>query len=839
MLGVLAGWTAVGLSSARLQSQRWTNPELFDIGREAPHATYTPFQDRQSALDGRVEASTRVRSLNGPWRFAWAARPADAPVGFERPEFDDSAWDMLEVPSNWERSGYGVPYYVDSGLPPPPAVTLDPDDNPVGSYRRRFTVPESWRGQQVFLHFASIGSAATVWVNGLEAGYSEGSKVPTEFNITRHLRSGENLLAVQVIRWSAGSYLEDVDFWRLSGIDRDVFLFAVPSTYIRDFTVTSPFDPANGRGVVKVEVEVANRGSRPAVSRVGIELLDGRGLTVFAEEQPASLPPGTTGFVRFTRTVDASSSWTAETPRLYTLVLRLVAADGEVEFLPHRIGFRTAEVSDGLLKVNGVPITLRGVNRHEHNPETGRVMTEALMREDIRLMKELNINAVRTSHYPNDPLWYRLADELGLYLVDEAFVESNGTGFDPDQTLARKPEWKAAHLDRLRRMVERDKNHPSVILWSLGNEAGDGANFEAMYAWAKEADPSRPVVYEMADLRPHTDVFFPMYARLHTLENYASEPRPRPLILSEYAHAMGNSMGNLGDYWALVQAHPQLQGGFIWDWVDQAFPVERNGTRYWGYGSDFGGHPSSGNFSVNGLVAPDRQLHPHAWEVRKVYQPVDVRAVDPAGGVIEIANRHDFRSLDDLELRWRLDEDGRSVADGRADILGLGAGATRTVTLPLPAVQSVPGAHYTLLVAFHLKEPRPPLAAGHRVAWDQFALPIDGPRVSVDVRKSGKITVRQTGSRLVLTGEVRDFELAFDLDRGTIVRYRYTGVDLVRDGPRPNFWRPPTDNDYGNQMPRRQGAWRRASRERIVRRVEHWQNSDRDVEVHVTDELPV
>ncbi|NJD18932.1 MAG: DUF4981 domain-containing protein, partial [Gemmatimonadetes bacterium] len=492
------------------------------------------------------------------------------------------------------------------------------------------------------------------------------------------------------------------------------------------------------------------------------------------------------------------------------------------------------------------PITLRGVNRHEHNPAEGRHVPEALMRRDLQLMKELNVNAVRTSHYPNDPRWLELADEVGMYLVDEAFVESHGTGFHPDSTLAAKPEWRAAHLDRVSRMVERDKNHPSVILWSLGNEAGDGPNFQAAYRWTKDRDPTRPVAYEMADLREHTDVFFPMYARTHVLESYGRSPRARPLILCEYAHAMGNSLGNLQDYWDGIYAWDHLQGGFIWDWVDQAFPVVRDGKSWWGYGDDFGGKLGGGNFSVNGLVAPDRSLHPHAWEVRKVYQPVALRAPALARRdwkpgtplALEVENRMDFRDLAELRMRATLWTPDTLLA--ALDVPGLAGAPHAITTLPvsLPEIRPEPGREYFLKVERVLAEPWPLLPAGHVLAWEQFRLPVRMPRAGADVRRAAKITPRVEGRKLVLVGEATDFELRFDLETGEIERYRFGGVDLIVGGPRPNFWRAPTDNDYGYDMPALQGAWKEASVRAPVRRVEHWQNSDRDVEIRVTRELP-
>jgi beta-galactosidase len=584
--------------------------------------------------------------------------------------------------------------------------------------------------------------------------------------------------------------------------------------------------------------------------------LDAGAVELSSGELRTRVDPGGTRVVTFVDTLPGVSPWTAETPALYTLLLECDAEGGPRQVLRSRLGFRTVEISDGLLKVNGVPVTLRGVDRHEHDPDRGRYQPRALMLEDIRLMKELNINAVRTSHYPNDPLWLELADEHGLYLVDEAFVESHGTGYRPDVTLADRPEWQAAHLDRIHRVVERDKNHPSVILWSLGNEAGDGANFREMYRWAKGRDSSRPAVYEMADLRSHTDVFFPMYPRINVLEDYASALRDRPLIMCEYAHAMGNSVGNLQDYWDVIHAHDQLQGGFIWDWVDQAFPVEREGRRYWGYGDDFGGNMGSGNFSVNGLVDPDRNPHPHAFEVRKVYQPVEIRiptleseaspgmppspAPGGAGGSLEaeLTNRFDFTDLSTLDVRVTVSGSDSSHFSVTNPAPAVAPHSVLRAALPLPDFTVDPEVAYFLKVELLLRSTWGDLDAGHVMAWEQFPLADATVRTGVDVARSGKVTRSGSRGALVLTGQLTDFRVVFDLEAGELVEYTFQGRDLIRQGPLPNFWRPPTDNDYGNGMPVRQGVWREASRGRIVEKVEYWQNSNRDVEVYVTVRFP-
>ncbi|MEM9335731.1 MAG: glycoside hydrolase family 2 TIM barrel-domain containing protein, partial [Pseudomonadota bacterium] len=538
----------------------------------------------------------------------------------------------------------------------------------------------------------------------------------------------------------------------------------------------------------------------------------------------------------------AAKPWSAESPSLYTLLLTLRRDGDVVHSLEKRIGFRDVRIADGLLTVNGQAITIRGVNRHEHDPVTGRTLSRERMLEDVRLMKALNINAVRTSHYPNDPDWYDLTDEHGLYVLDEAFIESHGSGYEPERTLANKPEWLGAHRDRLQRMIERDKNHASVILWSLGNEAGDGENFVDLYRWAKARDGTRPVVYEMADLRAHTDIFLPMYARPYILDAYAAEPRDRPLILSEYAHAMGNSVGNLHVYWDLIRARASLQGGFIWDWVDQGLAAERNGVPYFAYGGDFESDSENlrtgYNFSINGLVSPDRVPNPHAWEVKKQYQPVDVEAVSLADGRVSIVNRYAFSDLSHLHGTWTISGDRGEVASGDIGELNVAPQSSRIVQLNLPALDAGAGERF-LNLRFALAEATALLPRDHVVAWTQLQLQSAAPRKTGAQSRAAKITRWVEDGKLHLRGDMADFDVVFDLTTGRLLTYRFNGTDLVVAGPRPNYWRAPTDNDYGNGMPMRLGAWKRAFEDAALENVAWAQHSDRDVVVDVRHRLPL
>jgi len=871
-LTLVVGAAAPRLSPAGsvAQGPDWLDPRVFDRNKEAPHATYTPFPDRESALanDGGGAPSPWVRSLNGRWKFEWVRRPAERTREFFDTDFEDSGWGEIPVPSNWELEGYGVPIYIEAGVLPSPPVDIDPDNNPTGSYRRTFTVPDDWDGRRVLLHFAGVRSTLRVWVNGRPVGYSQGSRTPAEFDITDYVEPGDgNLIAVLVRRWSDGSYLEDQDFWRLSGIDRDVFLYSVPQVHVRDFFVGARLDGTYTNGELEITATLVNRREAGARTvRVQAELLDDDGHAVLQQplEATIAVDPRGESAAQLSAAVPAVRTWTAETPNLYTLLLTLYDENGGVlEVIPRRIGFRTVEISDGLLKVNGVAVKLKGVNRHEHDPDIGHVVTEERMREDIELMKRFNINAVRTAHYPNVPRFYELTDEYGLYVVDEANIESHGTGYDLDKTLAGKPEWLAAHLDRMQRVVERDKNHPSVIIWSMGNEAGDGVAFEHLYDWTKLRDPSRPVQYEMADLRAHTDIFAPMYARIHILEDYAGGRRDRPLILCEYAHAMGNSVGNLGDYWDVIYAHDQLQGGFIWDWVDQGLrATNEEGEEYWAYGGDFGppDTPSGGNFAINGLVSPDRQLHPHIWEVKKVYQNVKVEAVDARAGRVRITNRFDFTDLAEVDAVWTLFHDGLDIRTGTLEGLRLGPGESSEVEIDFDRGEAVrrfrlaidqnpphfldrPGEHH-LTVEFRTREGLPWADAGHVLAWDQLELLPLAPRErGVSRQRAAKLDRYREGEVLHVEGPEgvadKEFSVAFNLSTGEMISYRYAGEEYLRRGPQPNFWRPPTDNDYGNDMPERLGVWRDAAAARTINSVETWQNSDRDVVVRVVATLPV
>ena len=816
----LIGSTAIGSGEEPRADAHpdWENPQMIGRNKEAARATAIPFADVDAALNGDPAGSPWYVSLNGEWSFHWSPNPAQRPVDFFRPDYDVSSWKLTPVPANWQLHGYDYPIYTNIRYPwgeaDPPRVPHD--FNPVGSYRRTFTVPEGWAGRQVYVQFGGVSSAFYLWINGHEVGYSEDSRTPAEFNITQYLVPGENILAAEVYRYSDGSYLECQDFWRLSGIFRDVDLVSFPDLHIRDFQVHTDFDASYRDAELGIDVWVRNLGEASQPFTVHGQLFDDQGKVV-ADGLSASGAVGAGGevTVRLDRTMANPPKWSAEDPNLFRLVLTLRDQGGAViQAVSCNVGFREVEIKGGQLLVNGVAILIKGTNRHEHDPDRAHVMTTDLMVRDIRLMKQSNINAVRTSHYPDVPEWYDLCDRYGLYLIDEANIESHGVGYDPDTTLGNNPEWQKAHLDRTIRMVERDKNHPSIIIWSLGNEGGDGVNFTATSTWIRQRDPSRPVHYERAELGPNTDIYCPMYARIEEIVEYAKARDDRPLIMCEYAHSMGNSDGNLKEYWAAIQSHERLQGGFIWDWVDQGLrqPVPgRPGEFYFAYGGDFEppGVYNDDNSGCDGLVSADRVPDPGLYEVKKVYQYITVTPVDLDRGELSISNGYAFISLDGFVGFWELKADDVIIASGRLPALDLPPGQSREVTIPLPKISPLPGVEYWLDLSFRLARDASWAARGHEVAWEQFRLGLEAEAPAIDEAGMPPLDVADAGGQITVTGD--GFAARFDRATGTLASLLANGVELIRSGPRPNFWRAPTDNDRGNDMPKRCAAWREAS----------------------------
>jgi beta-galactosidase len=814
----------------------WENPEVFNINREDPHTSLISFPDEQSALEGLKANSPNYKSLDGIWKFNWVKSPDQRPFWFFKDDYDTRDWKDIEVPSNWQMKGYDVPVYANITYPfwtyedvfnskssykkVPPAIPHD--WNPVGSYKRYFTVPSDWENKEIFLHFGAVSSAFYVWVNENLVGYSEDSKMPAEFNITKYLKGGKNSLAVEVYRWSDGSYLEDQDFWRLSGIQRTVFLHARPKTFIRDFFAVGDLDKSYNNGLLKVDISLKNTGENDKEFVVDASLFEGT-QKLFTESKKIKFTDSKAS-VNFNKEITGVKKWSAEKPNLYSLVLSLKDKNGTIsETVNSKIGFRKVEIVNSQLLVNGVAIRLKGVNMHEHNDITGHVIDEATVMKDIRTMKSNNINAMRTCHYPQQEFWYEMCDKYGLYLVDEADIESHGMGYDKDVTLADKPEWAAAHLDRMQSMVERDKNHPSVIIWSMGNEAGDGHNFLNGYKWIKGRDMTRPVQYERAEKSTnaperHTDIWGDMYAPIEEIEAYAKDPRNnRPMIMVEYAHAMGNSTGNLQDYWDVIEKYPKLQGGFIWDWVDQGFlKTNENGEKYWSYGGDYGdeGIPSDGNFCLNGLVWPDRTPHPGLYEVNKVYQYVGFKPVDLNKGVVRITNKYDFTNLSEFNFEWEVVSDGNVLQSGKLSFPDLKPGADTVVGIPLKKFDPSPGAEYFLNLRVIRSDAWNYVPEDHIYATAQFKLPEEGRPVPANIDNLAVLQTKTIDKKLEVSGV--DMQIVFDLGTGRLSSFNYKGKEIFRKGPEPDFWRPPTDNDYGYDMDKLLGVWKKAGERAVI-----------------------
>jgi beta-galactosidase len=796
----------------------WENPKMFDQNKEPPHCSLVPYEDHKQALRNDPMRSPFYRSLNGKWKFHWTRKPGDRPMDFFKPEVNVDPWAEIPVPSNWELQNHGIPIYVNAGYPFPPNPPFIPHDyNPVGSYRRDFEIPQTWKEGRIFIHFAGVSSAFYLWINGQKVGYSQDSMTPAEFDITPFVKPGKNIVAAEVYRWSDGSYLEDQDMWRLSGIYRDVFVFNTPNVHIRDFQVQGDPDAQYRDVVMTVSPIVRNFGNAPTEThQLDVTLYDADGRTVARmKKNTGAIDAGGERSFLLKTTLSNPRKWTAETPYLYTTVLTLRDSQNRImETLQCRTGFRKVEIKEGQLLVNGKSITIKGVNRHEHDPDFGRAVPFDRMLGDIKILKQNNINAVRTSHYPDHPLWLDLCDRFGIYLIDEANIESHGMGYKPEQTLGNNPEWKEAHLARGAAMIERDKNHPSVIIWSMGNEAGDGVNFEALSEWMHKRDPSRPVHYERAMERPHVGIVSPMYAPIERIEAYAQKPQTRPLILCEYAHAMGNSVGNLRDYWEVIEKYKHLQGGFIWDFIDQGLRKKTtNGKTFWAYGGDYGDIPNDGNFCCNGIVQPDRTPNPSLYEVKRVYQYVKTTAVDLLNGRFRVTNTYDFISLDFLDISWKLTENGRPLQHGVLKRLSTKPGQGEEIKIPFKKPSPRPGEEYFLTVTFSLGLQTSWAEKGHVLARDQFQLPFPVPEIPpVDAASLPGVQLKEDEKKIVVNGE--GFSVTFDRNSGLMESWECRGKPLLRTPLTPNFWRVPTDNDIGNKMPLRQGIWRNAGNER-------------------------
>jgi len=804
----------------------WENARIFQVNKEPARASFMVYDNEKAAIADNYSASPYYQSLNGMWKFNWVAQPEKRPADFYKDSYDVSGWKEIPVPSDWQMQGYDYANYVNSDYPfPQNQPYIDHKYNPVGSYKRTFTIPENWKGREIILHFGGVNSALYVWVNGEKVGYSEDSKTPAEFNITKYLRNGENAIALEVYRWCDGSYLEDQDFFRLSGIERDVYLMAEPKVRIADFFAKAGLDAQYINGTFDLDVKLQNfLKEKPAGYSLAVNLYDTEnGQKVYSDSKKVSFTPDAESSVTFQSAVNGIKHWSAETPNLYTLTLQLSDASGKlIEATSCNVGFRTTEIKNGQLLINGKAIYFKGVNRHEHDPVTGHVISEESMKKDIELLKKFNFNAVRTCHYPDDPIWYKLCDKYGIYLYDEANIESHGYGYDPDHTLGNNPDYLGAHLYRTSNMVERDKNHPSVIVWSLGNEAGDGTNFVATYQWTKKRDNTRPVHYERAEKETrtterHTDIQADMYASIKHIEKYLATNPDRPFIWCEYAHAMGNSTGNFQDLWDFVESKPKHQGGFIWDWVDQGFyKTNSKGRQIFGYGGDFepAGVYNDLNFCANGLVFPDRSVHPAIWEVKKVYQYIKVRPVNLETYRFEVKNMFDFISLKDYKIRWEVQANGETVQKGELPVMDIAPRESKIVRIDNIKLQPKAGAEYFINFYTDKISGSELVPAGFTVASDQYKLPVSLASCEKSAVSAQKINIKTTTSQYVISG--KDYTITFDRKAGNLAAFEFKGTQLVKEGTQINFWRAPTDNDFGNNLQKRVREWKDAGKNRVV-----------------------
>ncbi len=822
LLPVLAT-VAVAAAGQAAAGEDWENPQVVSINTEPPRATFVTCRDVEEALSTRYKGRAFVRPLDGLWKFHWVKEAKDRPNDFWRPGIDDSGWAEMPVPGCWQMHGFGTPIYVNIGygFDKNPPYIGGANGNPVGSYRRSFEVPESWAGRQVYIHFEGVSAAFYLWINGRKVGYHQGSRTPAEFNITQYVQPGSNVVAVEVYRWCDGSYLEDQDGWRMSGIIRSVKLFAAPQVHIRDFFARCDLDEAYRDAELEVDVWVRNSGKQASAGRrVRLHLydtLDPNRIAGAAVKNTGLIEPGEQVKLTLSLPVKDPAKWGPDTPALYPLVVSLHDQnDLTEEAVACDFGFREIELKDSQLLLNGRPLMIRGVNRVEHDPIEGKTVMPETARRDVVLMKQHNINTARTAHYPHDVAFYDYADEMGLMVIDEADVESHGIRYGAD-SLAKLPQWRKAHLARGRAVLERDKNRACVIMWSHGNEAGNGMNIKAMDEQAHRLDPTRPTHYHFmgepksCDIlgggRPDKPDRWNRYLSIQLLEQFGENPPDRPFLLNEYAHAMGNSVGNLQEYMEVFEKYPHLLGGCIWDWVDQGlFARSEDGTPYVAYGGDFGDEPNDRDFCLNGLVFCDRTLTGKLMEVKKVYQQI---AFERGGssGQVEIMNKSHGMNLSELDFRWELLRDGESVRHGRLNVPAAGPGERAVAMVPPLAGHAMPpGPEYVVHLEARTNQDTTWASKGHVIAREEF-VQAGWDFVGPELQTAPRIE-QAAGPTLELGGG--DWRIVFDKARGQITSYEYRGRKILERGPVPAFWRAELSNDKGLAR-----KWRQAGLDRI------------------------
>lgn len=810
----------------------WQDVQVTSVNKEQPRAAFMTYGGRDAALTMKYENSEYYRLLNGVWKFYYVDGYKQLPGNITDADVDVTSWHDINVPGNWEVQGFGVPVYVNlnydfkTSNPQPPLL---PEETPVGVYRRDIEIPADWLDRDIYLHVAAAKSGMYVYINGKEVGYSEDSKNPAEFLINPYVKAGTNVLTLKIFRWATGSYLECQDMWRLGGIERDVFIYSQPRTSIRDFYVKSTLDDGYRNGIFALEVDLRNRNAAKADLTLAYEILDNDGDVIASEEKSVPVDANAETSVRFDREIPDVATWTSEAPNLYTLLMTVKADGKTVEVIPYHLGFRRIEIReveqkgpDGkpyvLFLVNGQPIKLKGVNIHEHNPATGHYVTEEIMRKDFELMKQNNINTVRLAHYPQDRRFYELCDEYGLYVYDEANIESHGMRYNLRKggTLGNNPEWLKPHMERTRNMYERNKNYPCITIWSLGNEAGNGYNFYNTYLWLKEADRdwmARPVCYERALWEWNTDMYVPQYPNAGWFEEIGASGSDRPVVPSEYAHAMGNSTGGLWDQWRAIYKYPNLQGGYIWEWVDHGLDkYDENGRHFYAYGGDYGVNaPSDGNFVCDGLITPDRKPHPAMVEVKYAYQNVRVEAVDLAAGRFLVKNGFYFTNLKNYMMIYDVKANDKIVRSGKVS-LDIEPQQSREFKVPVENLKPKEGTEYFVDFYFFAVEAEPGVPAGHEIAREQFHLPIEPMQVEIKTKGKSLVTEEAGDELIAQSGKVR---FVFNKKSGMVTSYEVNGREYFNDGfgIQPNFWRAPNDNDYGNGAPKRLQVWKQSSKD--------------------------
>lgn len=822
--------SAVGLKSQDKKLPYWRDMHVLSVNKQAPRSSFMTYDNEKEALSSKYENSKYYKLLNGTWKFYFTEDQRQLPANLENPSTSFSEWHDIQVPGNWELQGFGTAIYVNHPYefqPRNPQPPLLPDATPVGVYKREIEIPSDWKGRDIYLHIAGAKSGMYVYLNGKEVGYSEDSKNPAEFLINPYLQDGKNILAIKIYRWSTGSYLECQDFFRLSGIERDVFLWSQPKTAIQDFRVISTLDDSYTNGIFKLAVDIKNTSNNLSNAKINYQLFDTNKKEVTSGSKDITVKTNDKVTVDFSADLNKVATWTSEAPNLYKLLISVEQNGKTTEYVPFNVGFRRIEIKESdieinhkkltLFYVNGQPIKLKGTNIHEVNQYTGHYVTPEQMRRNFELMKQNNINSVRLSHYPQDRKFYEMCDEYGLYVYDEANIESHGMYYSLRKggTLGNNPEWLENHMDRTRNMYERNKNFPCVTIWSLGNEAGNGYNFYNTYSYLKEKEKTlmnRPVNYERALWEWNTDMYVPQYPSTKWLEEIGEAGADRPVVPSEYAHAMGNSTGDFHGQWNAIYKYPHLQGGYIWEWIDHALLAKnKDGKEYWAYGGDFGKDmPSDGNFVADGVIGPDQVPHPAMSEIKYNHQNIGFRAVDISKGQIEITNRFYFTNLAKYKVKYKILKNDKVIKESILS-LNIAPQEKEVISLPVSALKPEAGAEYFINFEVATKQSEPLIPVGHVIAYDQFELPIRADKKAS--KSSGpKLSISDNAGIVTISSSKVNF--VFDTKQGIATSYKVEGKEYFKDGfgIQPNFWRGPTDNDYGNGAPKRLHIWKESSK---------------------------